>query len=330
MSGDGGRKHWIGFDLGGTKMLALVLNEAFEKIARKRKKTKAHEGSEAGLGRIVRTIEGALGEAGLNKDELCGIGIGSPGPLDLKRGMILDTPNLGWRNVPLKATVEEAFGCPVVVANDVDAGTYGEYRLGAGKQARCVVGIFPGTGIGGGCVYDGRLIQGHTNSFMEIGHIPIQPGGPLCGCGRHGCLESVASRLVVSASAAAAAHRGDAPHLHEAAGTDLADIRSGALAAAIQAGDTVVEQIVRESARWVGRAAATAVNLLGPDIVVLGGGLVEAMPELYREEVAATARSLVMPSFEDSFEVAVATLGDDATALGAAAWAERSLRSAAV
>ncbi len=312
----------LGFDLGGTKMLAAVFDDKFNTVARNRKKTKAHEGAKACLARIVVTIEEALEEAGLSAKKLGCIGVGLPGPIDLKRGVMLQTPNMGWPETPLKETLESAFGCAVVMVNDVDAGVYGEYRLGAAKAARCVVGVFPGTGIGGGCVYKGEILQGKTTSCMEIGHLPVLPDGPLCGCGRRGCLEAVASRLAISAAAAAAAHRGDAPRLLDKAGTDLADIRSGALAASIAGGDKVVEDIVRQAARWLGVGVAGAVNLLAPDVVVLGGGLVEAIPELYLEEVGKAARAHVMPSLERSFKIVAAKLGDDAVATGAATWAQ--------
>jgi glucokinase len=156
---------------------------------------------------------------------------------------------------------------------------------------------------------------------MEIGHMEVTPRGPLCGCGASGCLEAVASRLAVSAAAAQAAYRGQAPHLLEAAGTDLSDIRSGALAASVAGGDEAVERILREAARQIGIAVAGVVNLLAPDKVVLGGGLVEAMPELFVEEVSKTARKRAMPAFADTFKVVAAELGDDASVLGAAAWA---------
>ena len=155
----------------------------------------------------------------------------------------------------------------------------------------------------------------------------VIPDGPRCGCSRSGCVEAVASRLAIAAAAAAAAYRGQAPHLLEACGTDLSNIRSGALAEAIEAGDAAIEQIVREASRWLGVAVANAVNLLGPDMVVLGGGLVEALPELISTEVEAAARQRVMPAFENSFQVVVAELGDDATATGAAAWAEENAKS---
>jgi glucokinase len=315
-------RHWIGFDLGGTKMLATVYDADFNPIGKYRTKTKGHEGAEAGLSRIITTIHRALEDAGVDAASIHGLGIGCPGPLDLDRGILEDAPNLGWSDVPVKAVLEESLDCPVIIMNDVDAGIYGEYRFGAARDRRTALGVFPGTGIGGGCVYEGQIIRGSKSTCMEIGHIQIMPEGPLCGCGRRGCLEAVASRLVIASRAAAAAYRGQAPHLLKEYGTNLTNIRSGALAESIAAGDEVIELIVREAARHIGRAVASAVHLLAPDVVVLGGGMVEAMPELFVTEVRDTAKRRVLPTFADTFEVAVAELGDDAGVLGAAAWAE--------
>lgn len=306
-------------------MLAVVYDERFQPLARIRKRTKAHEGAESGLARIVEMIRAALDEAAVTPDRVRGIGIGCPGPLDVNRGVILDAPNLGWKQIPLRAELGKALGAPVVIANDVDTGVYGEYRFGAAKNARCVLGVFPGTGIGGGMVYEGRIFSGATRTCVEVGHIQVMPGGPLCGCGHHGCLEAVASRLAVAAAAAQAAQRGQAPNLREAAGTDLAKIRSGVLAAAIEAGDKVIEQIVRDAARHIGTAVAGVVHLIAPDVIVLGGGLVEAMPKLYVETVTEAAQARVLPAYTDCFRVVAAALSDDATALGAAAWARENV-----
>ncbi len=319
------RECWVGFDLGGTKMLAAVFDGNFRPIGRKRRKTRGQEGMKAGLDRLIGTIEDALADAGIQPNEVAGIGVGCPGPLDLDRGVVLETPNLGWTNAPVRRTLEKAFGCATVIANDVDAGVFGEYRFGAARGARCVVGVFPGTGIGGGCVYEGTLLRGRTGSCMEIGHIPVVPDGALCGCGRYGCLETVASRLAIAAAAAAAAHRGEAPHLAEIAGTDVANIRSAAISQAIEAGDQVVEQIVRKAARHIGWTMAGVVNLLAPDVVLLGGGLVEEMPELFRDEIKGQLKAQVMPALRKTFKMAVAELGDNASVTGAAAWAEHMI-----
>lgn len=318
---DVGGRVWVGFDLGGTKMNAVLFDRKFEPLSRRRKKTKGSEGATAGIERIRLTIEKLLEEAGLTPAQLGAIGVGCPGPLDLDEGVILAAPNLGWKDVPLKKILEREFGCPVRICNDVDAGVYGEYRFGAADGARTALGVFPGTGVGGGLIYQGEIFRGAHASCLEIGHVPVVLDGALCGCGRRGCLETVASRLAMSAEIAKAAYRGQAPHILSVAGTDLANLRSGTIQEAIEAGDTIVESIVRDGARFLGFALAGAVNLLAPDVIVLGGGLVEALPRIYMDEVGAALQRHVMPSYQKTFELRVAKLKDDAGAMGAAAWA---------
>src|SRR5262245_4234886 len=320
---------WVGFDLGGTKMLAAVYSPEFKLLGRKRRKTKGAEGAKAGLERIVETIRDALDEAKLSDGRLGGIGVGCPGNIDLEKGVVVDSANLSWKNLQLREALEKEFKCAAAVLNDVDAGVYGEYRFGAGKSARCLVGVFPGTGIGGGCVYEGKVLRGKNMSCFEIGHVQVNPNGLPCGCGRVGCLETEASRLAIAAAAAAAAFRGEAPNLLAAAGTDLANIRSGVLAEAIQAGDTVIKRIVQRAARFIGRAVGDVVKLLAPEVVVLGGGLVEAMPELFLEGVEEAARQRAAPPFSKNFKVAAAKLGDEAVVRGAAAWAQAVQEQAA-
>lgn len=318
---------WIGFDLGGTKMLSMVFNKDYEIIGRERKKTKSQDGSGVSIERIVKTIKASLDQAGMAGAKPSSIGIGAPGTLDLTQGVVQEAPNLGWQNVPLKKLLEKEFSCPVIISNDVDAGVYGEYRLGAARDARCVLGLFPGTGIGGGLVCNGQLFTGKTSSCLEVGHIPMVVHGIRCGCGRYGCLETVASRLAISAASAMAVFRGEAPNLQKIAGTDITNMRSGALAQSILAGDKAIELIVRQAAQWLGRALGGLINIFAPDIIVLGGGLVEAMPDIYLQEVEKTTIKHVMPSFEHLYKVVVSKLGDDATALGAAAWARNVIEN---
>ena len=319
--------HWIGFDLGGTKMLATIFDSKFKPLGRERKKTKGNEGVKAGFERILAVIRKALEQANVTPDKIAGIGIGCPGVLDLDRGMILESANLGWKDAKLKEFFENEFHCPVVICNDVDAGVYAEYCFGAGKGARCVLGVFPGTGIGGGCVYEGKILRGRKNSCMEFGHIQVTPNGNLCGCGRRGCLETEASRLAISAAVAQAAFRGEAPYLFATAGTDLSQIRSGVLADAIKNGDQAVEKIICHAAELIGVAVGSVINLLAPDVVVLGGGLVEAMPKLFVDNVDQAARGRCMPSFAKVFKIVAAKLGDDSNVLGAAAWAEATINA---
>lgn len=321
--------YWIGFDLGGTKMLATVFNKDFEQVGKARKKTKGRDGMEAGLNRINIVIKEALDDAGVTKLQIRGLGIGCPGPLDLKKRRIRTAPNLGWDDVPIADSIEKEFGFPVAIANDVDAGVFGEYTFGAGKGARCVFGIFPGTGIGGGCVYEGKLFRGSNCTCMEIGHIPLIPGGALDGAGNSGTLEAVASRLSIAGDAAQAAYRGQAPYLLKNAGTNLADIRSGALAASVANGDVAVEKIIDHACDHLALSVVTVVHLLAPDIIVFGGGLIEAMPDVMLPTIEALAKKRVLPSLKDVFKIKEAKLGDDATVLGAAALAKQMVEEQA-
>lgn len=318
--------YWVGFDLGGTKMLAKVYDANFRELGQDRKRTKDQGGSEAGAERIIKTIRKAIETAAIDGSLLGGIGVGFPGPVEMESGKLLEAVNLGWEDMPLREILEREFRCPVFIANDVDVGVYGEYRFGAAKSARCAVGVFPGTGIGAGCVYKGKIFRGKYCSVMEIGHIQINPRGTLCGCGHFGCLETEASRLAIAAEAAKAAYRGEAPHLRQAIGSNVSEIRSAMLAQAIREGDAVIEQIVRQAAEKIGTAVGNLVSIMCPDVIVLGGGLVEALPDLFLEPVATVARNTCMPPLADKFTVVVAKLGDDASALGAAAWAENRSR----
>ena len=312
---------WIGFDLGGTKMLSIAYDEYYKELGRRRRKTRGREGSDSGVQRIVSTIEKLLDENDLSPKSIAGIGIGCPGPIDMDHGTILSTPNLGWGEINIGDVLTKEFDCPVHVVNDVDAGVYGEYRFGVAKDSRCVVGIFPGTGVGGGCVYEGKILRGAGVSAMEIGHTKISSGMRTSGKGMPGTVEALASRLSIAAEAAKAAQRGDAPNLYQDAGTDLAEIRSGAIASAIDAGDKVIERLVEDAAGVIAAAVVNVVHILGPDTIVLGGGMIEAMEELFVGTVRREAKAGVMAAYRDRFEVKAAKLGDDAGVMGAAAWA---------
>ena len=308
-------------------MLCVVLDAQFHVVARNRKKTKGIEGAEAGLERIASLIEETLAENGIDPSQLAGIGVGCPGPIDWSKGIVSVAVNLGWNNVPVGAFLAERFGCSVQVLNDVDAGVYGEYRFGAAMGAYSTVGIFPGTGIGGGCVHDGRILRGRRLTVMEIGHMKISSSNRSSGVAMTGTLESEASRLNIASECAKLSYRGEAPELNKIAGTDITRIRSKALAQSILNGDKAVELIVRQAAQQIGFAVVNMVHLIGPDVIVLGGGLVEAIPEIYLDEVNAVTRKNVLDCYVDSFEIRVAKLGDDAGAIGAAAYVAATLES---
>ena len=305
----------VGLDIGGTKMMACVFDHKFNVVGRCRKKSKStkEEDPEERIERVVReAIADADGKA------IRGIGVGSPGPLDPKTGVIIDTPNLGWKKFPLGGVLGKAFGVPVAVDNDVNLGTYGEWVFGKVRDCKDVIGLFPGTGIGGGIIIDGKLYHGASGSAGEVGHMTLEIDGPYCGCGKRGCFEALASRVAIAAQVAALAARGDAPYILQNCGTDIANIRSGVIAKAIDAGEKMVEGVVRKAAFYTGVAAANLVNIFSPEALVLGGGLVEAMETLYMEEITKALKEHTMPFLLKFVRVVPAKLGDDAVAMGAA------------
>ncbi|HIJ65711.1 MAG TPA: ROK family protein, partial [Candidatus Hydrogenedentes bacterium] len=238
--------------------------------------------------------------------------------LDPATGVIIDTPNLNWKDFPLGEALGRRFGVPVAVDNDVNVGTYGEWCFGDVSDCADVLGVFPGTGIGGGVIVGGKLLHGFSGAAGEVGHMTIEVDGPYCGCGKRGCLEALASRIAIAKEVAALAARGDAPYIAENFGTDIANIRSGALAKAIEAGDAMVEDVVRRAAYYVGIAVANLINVLSPEAVVLGGGLVEAMESLFIEEATRAITDHAMPFLRKNVRLVPAKLGDDAVVLGAA------------
>ena len=316
---------WLGLDLGGTKILAEVYDQDFNLLGSKKRKTKAELGQKEGLQRLLRTGQDALEDAGLSPKDLNGVGIGCPGVLDLEEGNLKRATNLGWEDVPIRDLLSKEFGVPAAEANDVDAGTFGEATHGAGKDARCVLGVFPGTGIGGGMVYEGSIFRGKKGSCLEVGHMPVVENGLLCGCGRRGCLETVSGRLAISAAAAVCAQRGEAPWLRENVGTDIANIRSGALAKSIENGDTAIETLIRQACETLGSVMGGLINVLAPDVLVVGGGLADALPDLLMESIEKGMTPKIMESLQGSCSLQLATLGDHATALGAAAWAKKQV-----
>jgi len=305
----------VGVDIGGTKMMAVVYDRNFNKLGVSRKRSRDKKGGDS-EGRVFTVINEALQEAG--NPVISGIGVGSPGPLDPHTGVIIDTPNLGWKNYPLADVLARSYKVPVTVDNDVNVGTYGEWCSTDLVHCRHVVGIFPGTGIGGGIILNGKILHGFSGAAGEVGHMTVVPDGPYCGCGKRGCLEAVASRIAIAKEVAALAAREDAPFILERCGTDLSEIRSGILARAIELGEKKVEGVVRQAAYYIGMAAGNLINILSPEAVVLGGGLVEAMETLFLEEVNRGVKDHAMPYLRRNVQIRPARLGDDAVVLGAA------------
>ncbi len=314
------KKFWIGFDLGGTKMLACVLNEKFKIVATAKKSTNGTDGAVKGLKRVIGAIKEAIESAGYDKRGLQGIGIGCPGLVNPAKGVLLDAPNLGWRHVNLRRALHDAFGCPVAVLNDVDAGTYGEFVLGAGRGARSLLGVFPGTGLGSGFVYNGQLVRGKSISCMELGNIYLP--GTSVGSSLFGAvtLEDLTSRLALAAAGSVACFRGQAPDLAQQTAGNLREMRSKVLASSYRAGDEATIIALRNSIRFLGMGVAIVVNLLAPDHIVLGGGLTEELRSLYLNLLQEEVERYTMPDLVHGLKFTFAKLGSNAVATGAAAY----------
>ena len=317
--------HIIGFDLGGTKMYAVVFDMKFNEVGSARVPTEGHKGEKDGLRRIVATAEDAMRDAGVKAKNIRALGIGCPGVVDFDNGILRGATNLGWGDVKVGAYLKNKLEVEVTVLNDVDAGTYGEYAMGAGKKARSLLGIFPGTGVGGGFVYEGNILRGKAASCMEIGNLRLA-GTTLEGEVDEAVrLETLAGRLGVAAACATEAARGGAPTVMELAGTDIKGIKSGTIKKAIDAGEAAVERIVKRSIAYLGLGAAAVVDLLAPDRIVLGGGLVEKMPELYIDGLRGVIEANASPALAEGIAIKEAELGDHAVAMGAAAYALKQL-----
>lgn len=315
----------VGVDLGGTKLLAVVFDGAYGSKGRAKKKVGKSRDNEAVLEKMREVISDALDDAGIGLSEVSAIGIVCPGPVDFENGIILETPNLGLDNFPIRDRLSDALGVPVFLENDVNAGTYGEYTAGAGRGFSHVVGLFPGTGLGGGLILDGRLYRGATGGAGEIGHMIIQVDGRRCGCGQDGCLEAMASRTAIAKDLVALAATGSAPVVYKKAGSDFSAIKSSVIEKAWREGGSVAVSIVERAARHLGIGMANCVNIFNPELIVIGGGLVEKLGAPYIEMAERAMRTHAMARLVSIVRVKQAELGDDSAVIGAAALAREHL-----
>lgn len=312
--------HAVGVDLGGTKILAAVVNERGEIVA----EAKARHGSEKGPQGVIDNMVEAAGKAvrraGLEWKTIAAVGVGAPGPVDPRAGIVHHAPNLsGWVDVPLAALLTEALGVPAVIENDVNLGTLGEHVLGAGQGTRDMVGLFPGTGIGGGLVLDGKLRSGFRSAAGEVGHMVIMADGPVCGCGRRGCAEALASRTAIQRDIELGLAAGRDSVLRDKVHGKGHPLTSGLLAAAARQGDLLVVEVLGRAQWYLGLLTAAVVNLVDPEMVVFGGGLVEALGDEFLEPIRVTARQyFIQQAGADRVQIVPARLGDHAGVLGAA------------
>jgi glucokinase len=313
----------LGIDLGGTKTLAAVVDiTTGEVVSSERKPTRAEKGQEYLSQHIINLSTAALESAKLPAgNKIIGVGIGAAGQIDRKKGIVLDAPNLGVKDMPMADILGKQFGKPAAVGNDVEVAALGEYMYGSGRGYSNFIVIFVGTGIGGGIVQNGRLYSGLTGTAGEIGHMTIQAGGRLCPCGSRGCLEAYASRTAITRAIMAEIHHGRNSVLTEEAELQMTEgeiiIRSGLLANALNHGDALVNEIVTEAADYLGYGLASVMNFYNPECIILGGGVIEAIDLLF-ESAVHRARNTALADPGRKTKIIRAKLGDFSGVVGAA------------
>ena len=287
----------VGVDLGGTNIVAGALtDDGGDVIALRSEPTRADQGADAVIDRIVRIIDTVIAETiaqtGAKRHDFVGVGVGAPGPLDRERGIVVTTPNLGWTNFPLRDVIAERTGIATRIDNDANCATVGEWWLGAARGARNVVGMTIGTGIGGGLIFDGKLYHGSSDVAGEIGHATIDITGRLCKCGNYGCLEAYASGPSIAERAREQLAGDEESLLFRMAHGKVERLTAATVYEAAKLGDDVAIDVVRETARFLGAGIANLLNIFNPDVVVIAGGVTQAGDTLFvplRKEVRKRA-----------------------------------------
>ncbi len=315
----------IGIDLGGTKMLAAGIYERGEILHLVRQQTLAEEGSQAVIARIAALCHEITTAVGRPIAAVC---IGVPGAVDGHTGIVHRAPNLQWAAVPLASLLSAQIGgVPVFLDNDVRVAVLGEHAYGVGRGTQTMVGIFVGTGIGGGLVIDGHLHLGKRGSAGEVGHMMLDPKGPRCSCGRRGCVEAFASRTAMERDVLAIIakkHRESSlPRLMKKKGGRLT---SSVIAEALAEGDRVMEKVLARAQKRLGQLIASVVNLTDPEVVVIGGGIAERLDEAFVAPIREAAyERFFLQRDRDQVRIVSSELKERAAPLGAAMVARKRL-----
>lgn len=323
MSKKKSKPEWIvGVDIGGTNLaVGMMTLDGGRPVALRSMPTEAYRGAKFVVDRVVKMINESMQEVmdehGVGKESFAGVGIGSPGPLDRKSGTVINTPNLGWRNFPLRDLIQNAVGLPAVLDNDANAATYGEWWLGAGRNAATVVGVTLGTGIGGGIVLNGELHHGASDAAAELGHMTIDSTGRKCNCGNYGCLEAYASGPAIAARAIEGLEA-DIPSLLPELAGDLQSITAETVYEGVVHGDPYATEVMHDTAKFLGVGLANIINILNPDVLVISGGVTKAGDHLF-EPLRAEVRRRAFRVAEQACKIVPSQLNGTAGVVGAIA-----------
>jgi glucokinase len=289
----------LGIDIGGTNLVVgSVAEDGSTALATASEPTHSEAGASDVVDRLVGLAERVI--AGTRQEvpgaEIMGVGVGAPGPLDTKRGIVLLTPNLGWVNMPLRQIIHDRLGLPAALDNDANCAVLGEWWVGAAKGARHAIGITIGTGIGGGIILDGRLYHGASDVAGEIGHTTIDTEGRRCKCGNYGCLEAYASGPNIALRAVEEIEAGAESQLSAIVDGDLGKITAQTVYQAAADGDELALEIVSDTAKFLGVGIGNLLNVFNPEVVVVCGGVTLAGDHLFEPLRRETARRAFKPA----------------------------------
>ncbi|MBQ9268223.1 MAG: ROK family protein [Oscillospiraceae bacterium] len=305
----------ICLDVGGTKVLGVIFDENREIVYRLKKRSKGKGNSAQNVEEvIISVVEEMIEESGIDKSKIHAIASCAPGVIDQDAGIVLFTPNLPWRDYDIRSAMEKRFGVPFYIGNDVNLGVLGEYKFGAGRGYKNIVGFFVGTGMGGGLILNGELYTGNRFKAAEYGHMILDPEGPLCNCGQRGCLEAFSSKQGMSAYVRQQVSRGRQSMLAEHVTEGV--FRSKHLKKALAAGDPVAVEAVDRACHYLAVATGNMINTFSPDLVIYGGGIIESMGDLFLEKILSEVDRYCMPSIRSTVDIRNAALGDDSVIYG--------------
>lgn len=307
------KKYVVGVDLGGTKIYTALVDLDGNMVKEITVKTEAHKGDKAVLEKLISTIDTVL--EGIDINEVKAIGVGSPGPLDVKKGLIVYTPNLPFKNFNIVQPIKEKYNIPTYLDNDANAATLGEFMFGAGKGSTNMVYVTVSTGIGGGAIINGNLFRGSTANALEIGHTTVMKGGPRCGCGNTGCSEAVASGTAIMKRGREAVESKVETSLK-----NYDEVTAKEVFTEAEKGDKVSQDILNDALSYLGITIANIANSFDPDKIVMGGGVSQAGNIVF-EKIDYEMERRCLKIIYDNCKIEKAVLGGKAGVLGAAALA---------
>jgi len=314
----------ISIDMGGTKVLGCVVNSKEGIIARVKKPTDPTATRKKYVHQLAEVVYNQIEKTHINRKKIKAVCLGIPGTVNPETGVIGLAPNLGLKNFNIKKMLEAEVSYPVLIENDVNLGALGVKNFGVGKKAKNMLAVFVGTGIGGGLIIDGKMYRGSNYVAGEIGHMLVEKNGPKCGCGRKGCFEAIASRTAIVNKIIKDIKSGKLSKLSKLVKSGER-IRSKSLASAVKSGDKVVRKRINEGCEVIGGVLASISNLLNLDMIVLGGGMIEALDYYMMPLIKKSFSDHVMNDSAKGLKIVASKLGDDAAIFGGIALAEEFL-----